>query len=134
MRQAYEINAAMVRVAPELSSEYAAYPLFREQWLSPAATGPKGEPCFVAAEKDDGPRMDYVYCKRGPSGPGYYSLLTKTSYKIQRFFVLFLPFHATTPTGGGFRGSQTDCVQSWRPKCSQRLYCSRTSRGYDGYD
>ena len=39
-----------------------------------------GKPTFVAAEKEDGLKMDYVYCPRGPKGRGYYHLRTKIAY------------------------------------------------------
>ena len=79
-RRSFELNAAMVRIAPELSSVYAEYPMLRQRWLGPHETGPKGEPCFIEAKQDEGRKPDYVYCKRGISGPGYYSLLTKIAY------------------------------------------------------
>ena len=69
----------MPKVAPELASSYAKYPLKEKSWLGPNAKGPKGEPCFIK-ESDNGIKMDYVYCKNGINGPGYYHLLTKTSY------------------------------------------------------
>ena len=50
----------------------------RKKWLTPNMTGPKGEPCYVKGE-NNGVKMDYVYGK-GPGGPGYYHLCTKTAY------------------------------------------------------
>jgi hypothetical protein len=76
-----EMNAKMVKVAPELASSYARYPLHGQRWCDPKEKGPKGEPCFMANAADAGLKLDYVY---GPGryGKGYYSLLTKDSYKI----------------------------------------------------
>jgi hypothetical protein len=76
-----EMNAKMVKVAPELASFYARYPLNGQRWYNPNEKGPKGEPCFIANAADAGLKPDYVY---GPGryGKGYYSLLTKDSYQI----------------------------------------------------
>ena len=68
----------MVKFLPELASEYAKYPMKYKVWLTPNQKGPKGEPCFLPSP-DVGVKMDYVF-GRGPSGPAYYHLLTKTAY------------------------------------------------------
>jgi hypothetical protein len=83
-------NERMARVLPELASEYAQFPMRYSSWLSPSATGPKGEPCFLvessiedATKNSDSFKElvpDYAYAKRGPFGPGYYHLLTKVAY------------------------------------------------------
>lgn len=76
-----EINRSMIKLLPELDSDYAKYPMHWERWYQPSEKGPKGEPCFVAGtQKDGGIKKDYVYCKTGGNGPGYYSLMTKVSY------------------------------------------------------
>ena len=77
---AEEVNRMMPKVAPELASRYARYPLREKAWLSPNGKGPKGEPCFVKESDKGVVKMDYVYCKNGVNGTGYYHLLTKTSY------------------------------------------------------
>jgi hypothetical protein len=76
-----EMNAKMVKVAPELASSYARYPLNGSRWLMPKEKGPKGEPCFIASPTDDGLKPDYVYGP-GRAGKGYYSLLTRDAYNI----------------------------------------------------
>ena len=73
-------NAKLVKFVPELSSDYAKYPMTRDRWLSAKEKGPKGEPCFIAGPSV-GPKPDYVY-GRGTFGEGYYHLLTKQSYCI----------------------------------------------------
>jgi len=82
-KSAKEINKALVEFLPELDSEYAQYPMRHERWYDPNEKGPKGEPCFIP---HDGSilatpiKKDYVYCKEGRGGKGYYSLMTRTSY------------------------------------------------------
>jgi hypothetical protein len=77
-----EINKSMVKFLPELSSEYAKYPMHYKKWYDPTQKGPKGESCFIKSSDNNISviKMDYAYCKRGPLGPGYYSLMTKVSY------------------------------------------------------
>ena len=77
-------NQQMVRVAPELASKYAAYPMKHKQWINPASSTVDGEPCFVAGNSGEnlqnhGVLMDYVY-GRGPMGLGYYHLMTREAY------------------------------------------------------
>ena len=74
-----EINAKMVRFAPELDSEYALYPLQRTRWLTVSEKTAKGEPCFVQSGTNKGVKKDYVFGP-GPKGFGYYHLLTRASY------------------------------------------------------
>jgi hypothetical protein len=76
-----EMNAKMVKVAPELASSYARYPLNGSRWLMPKEKGPKGEPCFIASPTDTGLKPDYVYGS-GRGGKGYYHLLTRDAYNI----------------------------------------------------
>lgn len=75
------MNAKMVKFAPELASEYAEYPMHLRYWLKATDTGPKGEPCFIAAPKDGKVELkpNYVFGP-GPRGFGDYHLLTKASY------------------------------------------------------
>ena len=73
------VNRIMVKVAPELSSEYARYPMKRDRWLLPKEKGPKGEACFLSGP-DVGIKKDYVYGP-GACGRGYYSLLCKDPYR-----------------------------------------------------
>lgn len=79
-KPAAEINQSMVKFLPELDSVYARYPMHHERWYQPSEKGPKGEPCFLAASEDAGIKKDYVFCKRGVKGAGYYLLMTKVSY------------------------------------------------------
>jgi hypothetical protein len=73
-----QINALLVKFLPECASKYATYPMKRDRWYLPNEKGSKGEPLFLK-QPDAGVKMDYVF-GRGPGGPGYYSLLTKTAY------------------------------------------------------
>jgi hypothetical protein len=73
-----EMNAKMLKFAPELMSEYARYPLHRTRWLQVSDASPKGEPCFVSSS-NEGLKMHYVFGP-GPRGFGYYHLLTRASY------------------------------------------------------
>eukprot|EP01083_Nonionella_stella_P092616 259311_1 len=81
-------NAMMVRIAPELESKWATYPLQRKFWLDASATldtedGSKS-PVFISYKKDPNfptapLKADYVWGS-GPRGFGYYHLLTRESY------------------------------------------------------
>lgn len=79
-KPADELNRSMIKFLPELASGYARYPMHRERWYQPGEKGPKGEPCFMKGGDVDTLRIDYVYCKAGCFGRGYYSLMTKISY------------------------------------------------------
>ena len=79
-KPADEINRSMVKFLPELSSDYATYPMHHKRWYQPNEKGPKGEPCFMKGDDMSIVKRDYAYCKRGVMGPGYYSLMTKISY------------------------------------------------------
>ena len=79
-RSPAELNRIMSKVVPELDSEYAKYPLKRAQWLNYNGKGPNGESCYLSSQQDAGIKKDYVFCKNGPRGPGYYHLLCKVSY------------------------------------------------------
>jgi len=73
-------NEGMVRVAEELGSKYAEYPIRYKRWLN-VTESVEGSPCFISSNGGDaGLKVDYVFCTRGPLGPGYYHLLTKVAY------------------------------------------------------
>ena len=81
-----EINAFMVKFAPELQSSYAQYPLNRDRWYEPTETDLNGEPCYIPFGAVGGGgggqrKRDYVF-GNGSCGIGYYNLLTKDSYNI----------------------------------------------------
>jgi hypothetical protein len=87
-----EINESMARVARELESPYATYPLKRTHWLdanAPASTTEDGNDApkaFISHRKDKNfptptPKPDYVW-GAGRRGFGYYHLLTIDSYQI----------------------------------------------------
>ena len=83
MTNSDKINETLVRVAPELSSKYAKYPMTRKMWLS-AKTKTEEITGFIPYPRDSNfssPTMkeDYVW-GAGPLGQGYYHLLTKSSY------------------------------------------------------
>jgi len=80
IQSAEEINKAFDRTEPELfQSKYARYPMKYERWLNFQESF-EGKPSFVASEDDKGIKMDYVYCKNGPVGKGYYHMVTKVSW------------------------------------------------------
>eukprot|EP01083_Nonionella_stella_P193289 714046_1 len=83
-----ETNERMVRVAPELNSKWATYPLKRFTWINPSeqSTGVSGDhqPPFIPREKDPNfpdvaMKKDYVWGP-GTRGYGYYHLLTREAY------------------------------------------------------
>lgn len=75
-----EVNAAFDLIEPEiLSSPYARYPMQFERWLGFDEKF-EGNPSFIPSNTDEGFRKNYVYCKYGPVGKGYYHLLTKVSW------------------------------------------------------
>mmetsp|Transcript_14840 Transcript_14840/g.21234 ORF Transcript_14840/g.21234 Transcript_14840/m.21234 type:complete len:182 (-) Transcript_14840:303-848(-) len=87
------INESMVKVAPELASKYATYPMKRKLWL--AVDGKVDDdndiPAFIAHPKPEGTsnsnnssparKSDYVWGP-GPFSFGYYHLLTRPAYEI----------------------------------------------------
>lgn len=86
-----EVNIAFARVCPELKSRYAVYPFPEsspKSWLVPSTEGThNGKPIVILSDKDSGDKKnepglkeDYVFCKAGPLGKGYYHVLTKTAY------------------------------------------------------
>ena len=79
-----EVNSSLIEFLPELESEYSKYPMTHERWFQPNEKGPKGEPCFVAATTTEAEettvKKDYTFCKKGPNGKGYYSLMCRVSY------------------------------------------------------
>ena len=80
-----QVNASLIEFLPELESEYSKYPMKHKRWLQPNEKGPKGEPCFVAtttteANEETTVKKDYTFCKKGPNGKGYYSLMCRVSY------------------------------------------------------
>ena len=82
-------NENMVKVAPELASSFAQYPIKRKAWLHPSANiNDSGTPAFISNPEVRNNRratmppvlkLDYVY-GRAKLGWGYYHLLTKESY------------------------------------------------------
>jgi len=76
---AAKVNKQLAMICPELASEYAQYPLARDRWLKFEETI-DGQLVFIAADNDEGVKDNYVYCKVGMKGKGYYHLLTKVSY------------------------------------------------------
>jgi hypothetical protein len=79
-KSADELNESMIKFFPELKSEYARFPMSYERWLNPGEKTPKGDPCFVKSADGSIFKKDYVWCKYGNFGPGYYHLLTKPAY------------------------------------------------------
>ena len=76
-----EVNYAFKLFCPELAkSKWALYPMQHDRWLNFNETSPDGKPVFVASQEDQGPRDDYIYCKAGSKGKGYYHVLTKVAY------------------------------------------------------
>lgn len=70
----------MAATCPELGSKYAQYPLEGySKWLG-FEEEIDGKPGFIAASQDGGMKENYVWCKVGMKGKGYYHLLTKVSY------------------------------------------------------
>ena len=80
-----EKNDMMGRVAPELLSPYAAYPLTQtssfESWLDAKSTGPDSAPGFFPNGGSTTIKEHYVY-GAGSKGMGHYHLLTRDSYVI----------------------------------------------------
>ena len=77
------INRSLIEFVPELDSDYSKYPMKHSRWLEPNEIGPKGEPCFIkatATESDQTIKKDYTFCKVGPKGKGFYSLMCRVSY------------------------------------------------------
>ena len=86
-----EVNIAFARICPELKSRYAVYPFPEsspKDWLIPSTEGTyDGKPVVIPSDKESGNKKtesglkeDYVFCKAGPVGKGYYHVLTKTAY------------------------------------------------------
>ena len=75
-----EINEMMERVAPELRSEYAKYPLARSAWLKPSEMGPNSAMGFIKADTKSF-KEHYVY-GRGHDGTGHNHILTRHAYII----------------------------------------------------
>mmetsp|Transcript_119 Transcript_119/g.222 ORF Transcript_119/g.222 Transcript_119/m.222 type:complete len:154 (-) Transcript_119:179-640(-) len=74
-----EANAAFAATCPELTSAYARYPIDFKRWLD-LDEMMDGEKVFQKSEIDNGLKENYVWCKNGPRGQGYYHLLTQISY------------------------------------------------------
>jgi hypothetical protein len=85
MNKDWKTNEKMVKVAPELASSFAEYPMTREYWLDPITKINDNTPAFISHPKDPNQltspplKIDYVYGP-GPLGIGYYHLLTRESY------------------------------------------------------
>lgn len=79
-----EVNEAFAAVCPgELTSKYCVYPFpkeYRAKWLSPKQDKFDGKPVFIKADKFDGVKTDYIWCKNGTEGRGYYHVLTKIAW------------------------------------------------------
>ncbi|GFH44747.1 hypothetical protein CTEN210_01221 [Chaetoceros tenuissimus] len=95
-----EINAAMPKVAPELASKYAAYPIKRQVWLSIDGQIDGSLPAFIPHKKDPNfpfppEKEDYVW-GTGPRGFGYYHILCREAYVIlyHRVHEMALPCQA----------------------------------------
>ncbi|MGK3736689.1 MAG: hypothetical protein ACI8RD_010934 [Bacillariaceae sp.] len=98
-KSAGKINASLIEFLPELESEYSKYPIKHPRWFEPNEKGPKGEPCFVAtttAAEETIVKKDYTFCKKGPNGKGYYSLMCRVSY-----INLHSRIESLAPTGCG---------------------------------
>ena len=87
-----EINEMMERVAPELGSVYAKYPLALPGWLMPGGTGPNSAPGYIKADTESC-KENYVYGD-GLSGIGHYHILTRDAYVN-----LTTRLKSTTPIG-----------------------------------
>merc|ERR1712125_169064 len=78
-----EVNEAFAAICPgELTSKYAMYPIrapYNERWLKVTEEF-EGKPVFIKALKDEGIKTDYIWCKNGTRGKGYYHVLTKIAY------------------------------------------------------
>eukprot|EP00558_Chaetoceros_sp_UNC1202_P005986 CAMPEP_0197233170 /NCGR_PEP_ID=MMETSP1429-20130617/1317_1 /TAXON_ID=49237 /ORGANISM="Chaetoceros sp., Strain UNC1202" /LENGTH=172 /DNA_ID=CAMNT_0042691381 /DNA_START=19 /DNA_END=537 /DNA_ORIENTATION=- len=80
-----KINQGMGRIARELRSNYATFPLKRKAWLDPNAQIDTGAPAFIPHAKDSNKNVtptfkdDYVWTP-GSCGFGYYHLLTRDAY------------------------------------------------------
>ena len=77
--QADEVNEAFALFCPELKPHYSQYPMEHDRWLN-FKEKIDGKPTFVSADTNEGFKEDYVWCKNGPVGRGYYHVLTKTAY------------------------------------------------------
>lgn len=74
-----EVNAGFKQFCPELDNKYTLYPYAHDRWLNFEETI-DGKPTFMVGHQDNGPLKNYVYCKNGPVGPGWYHVLCKTVY------------------------------------------------------
>jgi hypothetical protein len=95
--RAKAINDILAKYIPEFErSKCAHYPMKYDRWYDPSETAPSGDPCFIpksaapekSAKKDnkDGStkmpiKENYVFCKSGPLGEGYYSVLCQYTYE-----------------------------------------------------
>lgn len=81
-KPAADVNRSMVKFLPELSSEYAKYPMKHDRWYDPNEVAPQGEPCYLGGSDDVGVKKDYVYCRKVPQGmkAGYFSIMCNVSY------------------------------------------------------
>ena len=95
--RADEVNEKMGRVAPELASPFAKYPLSaksgRNMWVNPnGGTTSKGEPCFIQGQGKTQPMKQHYVYGAGSMGFGWYHLLTRDSYRA-----LYNRLHSTAP-------------------------------------
>uniref|UniRef100_A0A7S3DTF4 Uncharacterized protein n=1 Tax=Entomoneis paludosa TaxID=265537 RepID=A0A7S3DTF4_9STRA len=120
-------NQQLQRTCPELASKYAAYPLDRSEWLMLEGTGPDQAPAFVAGTTPDQRKEDYVFGNNGPSGTGYYHLLTRYAYTL-----LYQRVSSQAPSGAACPCSASEetkqAVDAWdttKTICWNRNIASR---------
>lgn len=89
------VNANFVKIAPELASKYAQYPLNNSRWMFPQETLSGGQPGFIPASQPSGLKVNYVFGRTTELGSGYYHLLTRTSYQL-----LFNRIQSEAPASG----------------------------------
>jgi hypothetical protein len=79
-----KMNAMMRELIPELASEYTQTPMANGKWKAPSDildSSEGGVPCFIAAEKEDGHRQDYIWIPKYKDLPaGYYHFRTQEAY------------------------------------------------------
>lgn len=82
VQTARQINEAFDLVCPELQSKYGRFPMKFDKWRYDFdGKYEDGKPIYIAAATDqDGVKLDYVFCKNGPLGKGYYHLCTKVAH------------------------------------------------------
>ena len=76
------VNIAFDVTCPELKgNRIGRYPMKYDRWLQPGEVTDDGKKTFIASPTaDQDVKEDYVWCKFGSSGPGYYHLRTRIAY------------------------------------------------------